>query len=108
MSKFTPGPWLVGDYDKLTILTANRALRIASADFQTRQCVANAKLIAAAPDLLEALAKATEFLDANYSNADMPDILPACRSALENAKSPVSDIRGIEVGMLTQREGEFE
>lgn len=39
----------------------------------------------AAPALLAALARATEFLEANYNDSDMPDILPGCRAALARA-----------------------
>lgn len=46
---------------------------------------ANAKLIAAAPDLLDVLLKVSMFLHANYRDADMPDILPDVRAALEKA-----------------------
>ena len=54
MSKHTPGPWTQGTYDPLTINADG--LRVAAADFQHPARRANAKLIAAAPDMAEALA----------------------------------------------------
>jgi hypothetical protein len=42
----------------------------------------NMRLIDTAPALATALRLAYEFLDANYSTADMPDILPTIRDAL--------------------------
>lgn len=60
MSKHTPGPWVVGenqDHDAIMasdyyVATVHDACGIESNDETSR---ANAKLIAAAPDLLEAL-----------------------------------------------------
>jgi hypothetical protein len=48
---------------------------------------ANARLIAAAPELAEALARVAEFLHANYAVSDMPDILPMVDAALAKAQS---------------------
>jgi hypothetical protein len=45
----------------------------------------DAHAFARAPDLVEASQRALDFLDANYSNADMPDILPPLRAALRRA-----------------------
>jgi hypothetical protein len=90
MSKHTPGPWAIGDYDKLTVLTANRELRIAAADFQTRQAVANAQLIAAAPDLVEAVRHALECIQWHdsagmFENSDGVTLGNVLRNALEKA-----------------------
>jgi hypothetical protein len=52
-NKYTPGPWTVGEYDPLTVNGADG--RVAAADFQNARQLANARLIAAAPELLEAL-----------------------------------------------------
>ena len=40
----------------------------------------------AAPRMLAALERVYEFLDANYADRDMPDILPAVREAIAEAK----------------------
>ena len=45
-----------------------------------------AMLEAAAPLLLEALQRACDFLDANYRDYDMPDILPFVRHAIAAAR----------------------
>ena len=56
MSKFTPGPWRVTDVQVsgwVDIYAEDRALPVASTRHD--QAAANAQLIAAAPDLLDAL-----------------------------------------------------
>lgn len=97
-TKHTPGPWVVD-----TIAGSDKPYIFSSGAYRTVAKIimnaspgsewkeernANAALIAAAPDLLAALARATEFLAANYSDADMPDILPACSAALAKAGVP--------------------
>jgi len=59
MSKHTPGPWAVGP-DLEVFYAPNgapitRPLRLTSMDGRTEEDVANAKLIAAAPELLNVL-----------------------------------------------------
>lgn len=63
MSKHTPGPWVInhsglqeptGDYDHIHA-ESNRALQAICKVVRRHDSKANAKLIAAAPDLLEAL-----------------------------------------------------
>jgi hypothetical protein len=70
-TKHTPGRWTFGKYvnAKSDIPTASET---------------NARLIAAAPDLLEALQWATKFLDDNYLDSDMPE-LAMLRAALAKA-----------------------
>lgn len=46
---------------------------------------ANAIAIAALPDLLAASSRALQFLADNFSDFDMPDILPALRAAVAKA-----------------------
>lgn len=50
----TPGPWAVGLREDQTIFTEN-LLRVATVECPRKEWKANARLIAAAPDLLEAL-----------------------------------------------------
>ena len=56
MSKFTPGPWKT-NYKDLALVQAENGAPIARCDklFGVANIQANARLIAAAPDLLEAL-----------------------------------------------------
>ena len=81
----TPGPWkymkrgLLVKADESAIIA--RVL-FASGKRRTDVDRANARLIAAAPELLAALKRATQFLLDNYKDSDMPDILPACCAAL--------------------------
>ena len=56
--KHTPGPWIIGkqDHDVITVDTANgTAICDVYVDSDDRRPPANARLIAAAPDLLAAL-----------------------------------------------------
>ncbi|KSD80016.1 hypothetical protein [Pseudomonas aeruginosa] len=61
MSKHTPGPWHVGGPNKCTIYDkhgqrlANSFEGVMATQRTDSECEANARLIAAAPDLLEAL-----------------------------------------------------
>jgi len=82
MSAHTPGPWVV---KRSTQKAYPLAIHGGDFDLALAECVENARLIAAAPELLVALTRAAEFLAANYTDADMPDILPACRAALAKA-----------------------
>lgn len=53
MAKHTPGPWAVGYPDDQTIRADG--LRVASVECPRKEWRANARLIAAAPDMLQAL-----------------------------------------------------
>lgn len=68
MTKHTPGPWFVDGAKPWQIILRTEKtnmLRIASANTQfTRTYAANARLMAAAPELLEALKNATSVLKA--------------------------------------------
>lgn len=52
-NKHTPGPWTVGDTP--AIVYDDNACEVAIATFNQESCEANARLIAAAPELLAAL-----------------------------------------------------
>jgi hypothetical protein len=64
MSKHTPGPWQVGHFDSNMICDSDGANRgcspIARVEGTAAKRRANARLIAAAPDLLEALRPLTK------------------------------------------------
>lgn len=68
MNKHTPGPWHVGRinkctiYDKLSQRLANSFEGVMATQFTDSQCEANARLIAAAPELLEACKTFAEWL----------------------------------------------
>lgn len=102
MSAHTPGPWQQGPtkttvsmsgYDVHAIPISGNGSAIgcvyAGAVGRPRNVdveYANARLIAAAPELLAALRRATEFLAINYSDA-VPATLLHCRAALAKAQS---------------------
>jgi hypothetical protein len=83
----TPGPWHIGMKPGPMIYGSDSS-QVADlrGDLLDRgEAQANARLIAAAPDLLAAISRAVEFMRANYSDEDMPDILPAARAAIAKA-----------------------
>ena len=63
LTKHTPGPWIIGkqDHDVITVDTAN-GTAICDVYVDSDDRPANANLIAAAPDLLEALLAAQSYL----------------------------------------------
>ena len=78
-AKHTPGPWTYGmqtGFNDLHIISAKQGkLRIAELDpfdrLMTEEIAANARLIAAAPELLEALARILYAHDTNNNGAAM-------------------------------------
>jgi len=78
----TPGPWNVGDdspndYEGPTIDTRDRAVAVITIDHEnesTPEDRANARLIAAAPELLAALQAAVEYLEAYRPKGKIRDI----------------------------------
>ena len=78
-AKHTPGPWKLITGGPM-LVTSDESAIIATRLGGVSE--ANARLIAAAPELLAALKRATQFLLDNYKDSDMPDILPACCAAL--------------------------
>lgn len=65
---WTPGPWAVGDGHEVYAITAYRSVAMVLAD---EHAEANARLIAASPDLVKAL---SELLDAFECEPD--DLMP--------------------------------
>ena len=102
MSKHTPGPWSLRGYNLETLdfavsatgqmvdfdiyppMSKKHMMPIASVQhcFNGKACEANARLIAAAPDLLEALKDALNVLDATGAN----DAANAARAAIAKAE----------------------
>jgi hypothetical protein len=80
MAGHTPGPWVIGRRGKRNVYSSSVATPICMCDSMQESSLeeeqANARLIAAAPDLLEAL-KRCRFDSLNMSMAD----LEFCRAA---------------------------
>lgn len=112
MSGYTPGPWVVytADGSLGTVETADGAVVVAQAQQVSAkdqlsgspERFANARLIAAAPDLLEALfallphvehADSCGDMDA-YNNADVPTCGCGLDSARERANAAISRATG--------------
>jgi hypothetical protein len=80
-NKHTPGPWArgtLGDGGRVNVYaddTMNlRICRVDSGQDIGMDAMSNARLIAAAPELLEALKWAVNFLEDNFSESDMPEL----------------------------------
>lgn len=85
-AKHTRAPWRIGDAGATVFGAPNGTPSPDTvATLGPRNRAANARLIAAAPELLAALQRVYDFLDANYADHDMPDILPAVRAAIAKA-----------------------
>ncbi len=78
MTEHTPGPWALGRIDsamsenflKLAIGTKRREHAIAIIPVDDEESLPNARLIAAAPQMLNVLVKVAELLDAAIMNCD--------------------------------------
>lgn len=79
----TPGPWRIGHKhgSPIRIIGGDMTLALVSP-----QGEANARLIAAAPDLLEALTGALAILDTHEMNKKAPHVLAGIRSAIKKAR----------------------
>lgn len=93
MSKHTPGPWdagleRMGDPDKRKIWATSLQVASAASMWISQEVQeANARLIAAAPEMLEALKEAKEFIE----NLQLPDsewsrTLDLCVAAIAKAE----------------------
>ncbi len=85
-TQHTPGPWAT----RRNIVNDVYAIEAqdGSAVCYGTVAEANAQLIAAAPDLLAALERCFEFLDTNFDELDMRDILEPAGEALTKARGP--------------------
>lgn len=86
MSQHTPGPWLIHSTGDVVAWRADRLVFVASVGQETRE--ANARLIAAAPDLLAALDQLSDVARC----FGVPDNSPA----LQRASSAIGAARGLE------------
>jgi hypothetical protein len=91
MSEHTPGPWIeLPDFatgnDSITIVSKKANRYVALAGFQDEcQHKANARLIAAAPEMFEALQRITDCYGVGYKNAD--DLARALSSYMTDARA---------------------
>lgn len=86
----TPRPWIAREGTTTGAEVMARTPR--GREYVVARCAgkdreANARLIAAAPDLLEALRDAVSQIEALCSELDVPD---SCRAALSRATSPTA------------------
>lgn len=89
----TPGPWHVGGADKATIYDhlnqrlANSFERVMVTQRTDAQCQANARLISAAPELLDVVERAVRRLEIAHANGDsiMREWIVDARAAIAKA-----------------------
>ena len=107
MSKHTPGPWFASPYEGFGPMTTVRqgcpktGMRIAST-FETTTPVhierseANARLIAAAPELLEAIQLILDQVDYTNGACSMAEMVGACLDArfIDQARNAIAKARG--------------
>src|SRR3990167_7565144 len=98
MSKHTPGPWQAGRADMATveygvdskwIYADKKYIALASGnDVDTwDEVMANAHLIAAAPELLEACKKALSYITVQSAGGELPPIVGELNNILAKAES---------------------
>jgi hypothetical protein len=84
MTQHTPGPWYVGLREDQTIFTQN--LRVASVECPRKEWKANARLIAAAPDMLAALQAIAASSTEEDAETALGSIQMICRAIITKAK----------------------
>lgn len=88
MAKHTPGPWAVGYPDDQTIRADG--LRVANVECPRKEWRANARLIAAAPDLLDMCERLLGFA-LFYGD---PSAIAAGDGMINSAKALISEVKG--------------
>lgn len=89
--RHTPGPWRIGQ-DKALIVAGPHGLHIArAAQVGMPNCEANARLIAAAPDLLAALRMLLEEFEDRF-DMDNPSTNPGIKVAAARVRKLLADI----------------
>ena len=96
MSDFTPGPFSVAEtrhkYDIVIRGPKNEPIALVLiAGFSKKEGAANANLLAAAPDLLEALQNIAEYWNQDQNEAAMAD---ACWHAIHTARAAIAKATG--------------
>jgi hypothetical protein len=99
MSKHTQGPWKVTEDARVFSESAREWNRTFNANTPAfiAACsgnAANARLIAAAPDLLEAAVLATGYVQASIDMATSPDFKLAATDALAKLRAALAAARG--------------
>jgi hypothetical protein len=89
-NKHTKEPWMVEshkDYDKFILVADKNSwlAKVCNDDTDYSEALANAKLIAAAPDLLEALEYIIRCNEKEYMKCEIPDALQKAREAIKKA-----------------------
>lgn len=91
MSEHTPGPWDLMSGMPTNVIGSS-GIRVArcdfDGDFSHPECAANAHLIAAAPDMYEALERAMSYLIvlAGSDDSEAKEIIIACQAAIAKAE----------------------
>jgi len=90
-TKWTPGPWIFSGLSSTGIGYVNARLQTIAQAWDFPEAEANARLIAAAPDLLEALESAMRWIGSltDWEGAGDPDV-DKWREALAKAKGEQS------------------
>jgi hypothetical protein len=91
--KHTPGPWIYDPNDRDDLQVKNeKGNRLADVidnrAFTLNQCQANAKLIAAAPDMIKAIIDAIEFITISYNcrnNSMATEMIQKLQSIIDEA-----------------------
>ena len=99
--KHTPGEWHVGGphkctiYDKYGQRIANSFEGVMAAQRTDSECAANARLIAAAPELLDACMAMLEWDDRENDHAvDFYARMDLCRAAFDKARAAIAKAMG--------------
>lgn len=96
MSKHTPGPWEIEHAEDIDLpnhvgISADKHSLLAQVvwkmedDERSPHCEANARLIAAAPDLLDALKTAKWMLERDYIDDQKMRVIEKCDAAIAKA-----------------------
>ena len=103
MTQHTPGPWSqytgqprdIGiEYAKGAVVSANRLTAVAYAETRD-ECNANARLIAAAPDLLLHLERVTAWLTTLGGDKSLdPEIAGLCDDYADEARAATAKAKG--------------
>lgn len=91
MSNHTPGPWFVGETWKLRPPIYCNTGEICTTEHGQEDSRANARLIAAAPELLEALKELVEWAMDAATELDIPTHSPSC---ISKARAAIAKAEG--------------
>lgn len=93
MSKHTPGPWVAGDCGAVFNGAGNKVAGCGVSHFlTTAEMDANARLIAAAPQMLSVLQEALEFFEDRSEGEYFPDRAAPVGNAESRLASAIRDV----------------